>query len=205
MRRSLTAAAALTTGSILLLDLLIVNPSLNIVAGGLVELLILLAAGAAIGGAAMLAAHHLREIGRIEGQRWEALLVLGGMGAMLVAGLRPGSGGSADPAVNWLVIALLLPIGAALFALLFLFLLGAIRRGISVGSREAIVTVLAATVMVVLLLPLGGGAGDWLAAVAGWVRSVPLAAVFRGLLIGVAILAAVSAARILLGVGSVDE
>lgn len=205
MRRSLTATAALATGSILLLDLLIVNPTLDVVAGGLVELLVLLAAGAALGGAAGLAAHHLRELGRVDGRRWEALVLLAGMGAMLLAGLRPGSGGSADPAVNWLVVGLLLPIGAALFALLFLFLLGAIRRGISIGSREAVVTVLAATVMVVLLLPLGGGAGDWLAALAGWVRNVPLAAVFRGLLIGVATLAAVSAARILLGVGSADE
>jgi hypothetical protein len=205
MRRSLTAAAALATGSILLLDLLIANPTLDVVAAGLVELLVLLAAGAAIGGTAALAAHHLRELGRVDGRRWEALVLLGGMGAMLLAGLRPGSGGSADPVVSWLVIGLLVPIGAALFALLFLFLLGAIRRGISIGSREAMVTVLAAAVMVVLLLPLGGGAGDWLASVAGWVRGVPLAAVFRGLLIGVAVLAAVSAARILLGVGSADE
>jgi len=43
MRRSLTAGLALATGTILLLDLLILNPSLELLAGGLVELLILLA------------------------------------------------------------------------------------------------------------------------------------------------------------------
>lgn len=205
MRRSLTAAAGLLTGSILLLDLLVVNPTLGVAAGGLVELLILLLAGAAIGGAATLTAHHLRALTTAGADRSGAALVLAGMAVMLVAGLRPGSGGTSDPAVGWLVAALLVPIAAALFALLFLFLLGAVRRGVSIGTREAVVTVAAAAVVLVLLLPLGGAPGEWLATAAGWVRSVPLASVFRGLLIGIAVLAAVSAARILLGVGGADD
>jgi hypothetical protein len=63
----------------------------------------------------------------------------------------------------------------------------------------------AATVVIVLLLPVGGQAGDWLAASAGWVRDVPLAGVFRGLLIGIGILVAVSAARSLLAMDGDDE
>ncbi|HEY4768432.1 MAG TPA: hypothetical protein VII26_05820 [Candidatus Limnocylindria bacterium] len=205
MRRSLTAGLALATGTILLLDLLILNPSLELLAGGLVELLILLAAAAAVGGAATLGAHHLRDLARGGPDRWGAVTLVGGMGLILVAGLRPGSTGSSDPAVNWLVSALLVPIASSLFALVFLFLLGAVRRGLSIGTREATVTVAAAGVMVVLLLPIGGAPGAGLATAAAWVRDVPLAAVFRGLLIGIAILVSVSAARILLGVGSADD
>lgn len=205
MRRSLTAALALATGTVLLLDLLIINPSLALLAGGIVELLILLAAAAAVGGAATLAVHHLRGLAGGGTDRWGAVMLLGGMGLMLVAGLRPGSSGSADPAVNWLVSTLLVPIASSLFALVFLFLLGAIRRGLSTGTREATITVAAAAVMVALLLPLGGVPGEALASMAAWVRDVPLAAVFRGLLIGIAILVAVSAARILLGVGNADD
>lgn len=205
MRRSLAAGLALATGTILLLDLLVINPSLGLVAGGLVELLILLAAAAAVGGAATLASHHFRGLARGGSDRWGAVMLLGGMGLMLAAGLRPGSNGSADPAVNWLVSTLLVPIASSLLALVFLFLLGAVRRGLSIGTREATITVAAAAVMVVLLLPLGGAPGDALASTAAWVRDVPLAAVFRGLLIGVAILVAVSAARILLGVGNADD
>ncbi len=205
MRRSLAAGLALATGTILLLDLLVINPSLALVAGGLVELLILLAAAAAVGGAATLAAHQIRGLASQASDRWGAVMLLGGMGLMLAAGLRPGSSGSADPAVNWLVSTLLVPIASSLFALVFLFLLGAVRRGLSIGTREATITVAAGAVMVVLLLPLGGAPGDALASTAAWVRDVPLAAVFRGLLIGVAILVAVSAARILLGVGNADD
>jgi hypothetical protein len=40
---------------------------------------------------------------------------------------------------------------------------------------------------------------------ASWILAVPIGAVFRGMLIGIAILAAVLAARTLLGVGSTDE
>src|SRR3970040_2172421 len=156
MRRSLTAGLALATGTVLLLDLLPPTPSLELLSGGLVELLILLAAAAAVGGAATLGAHHLRDLARGRPERWGGVTLVGGMGLILVAGLRPGSTGSSDPAVNWLVSALLVPIASSLFALVFLFLLGAVRRGLSIGTREATVTVAAAGVMVVLLLPVGG-------------------------------------------------
>jgi hypothetical protein len=56
-----------------------------------------------------------------------------------------------------------------------------------------------ACAVLILLLPLGGAPGAFLASLAGWVQGVPVAAVFRGLLVGVAVLGAVTAARILLG------
>ena len=43
----------------------------------------------------------------------------------------------------------------------------------------------------VLLVPLSGGLGTWLAGAAGWSLAVPIGAVFRGLLIGIALLTAV--------------
>jgi hypothetical protein len=52
---------------------------------------------------------------------------------------------------------------------------------------------------------MGGAAGDALSDAAGWSLAVPIGAVFRGLLIGIAVLAAVLAARTLLGIGSADE
>ena len=45
----------------------------------------------------------------------------------------------------------------------------------------------AAMVVIVLLLPIGGTVGDWLAGAAGWAMAVPIGGVFRGLLIGVAV------------------
>ncbi|MDP9467938.1 MAG: hypothetical protein M3P32_04260 [Chloroflexota bacterium] len=205
MRRSLIAGVALVSGLLVLLDLLIVNPSLGDAAGALNELLVLLAAAAAVGGGATLMAHHARGLAQGTGDAIGAIVLLGGMGAVLLAGLRPGSSGSSDPVVLWLVAALLAPIAASLFALLFVFLLGAFRRGFALRARETGVMAGAAAIVIVLLLPIGGQAGDWLSASAGWVRAVPLAGVFRGLLIGIGVMVAVSAARSLLTLDRDDE
>jgi hypothetical protein len=127
------------------------------------------------------------------------------MAAILIAGLRPGAAGASDPAVGWLVAALLIPIGATLFGLLFVTTLAASRRSLASRSREATVLVGAALVVQLTLLPIGGVVGERLSDAAGWALAVPIGAVFRGMLIGVAILAAVFAARTLLGVGATDE
>lgn len=205
MRRSILTAIVLVTGLVVLLDLMVVNPSLDAAAGAVNELLVLLAAAAAVGGGATLVAHHARSLAAGDGDSIGSIALLLGMAAILVAGLRPGSSGTADPAVLWLVAALLAPIAASVFALLFIFLLGAFRRGFALRVRETTLMAGAATVVIVLLLPVGGQAGDWLAASAGWVRDVPLAGVFRGLLIGIGILVAVSAARSLLAMDGDDE
>jgi hypothetical protein len=108
--------------------------------------------------------------------------------------------------VGWIVGAHVIPLGATLFALLFTTTLGAMRRSLDGGTnREATVLVAAAVIVLALLVPLGGGAGGWLASAASWVLAVPVGAVLRGVLIGVAILAAVLGARTLLGVGPSDE
>ena len=72
-------------------------------------------------------------------------------------------------------------------------------------TRQTAVMLAAAMVVTILLLPIGGSVGESLAAIAGWAIDVPIGGVFRGLLIGVAILAAVYAARILLTVDRADE
>ncbi|MEX0626644.1 MAG: hypothetical protein WD402_08865 [Chloroflexota bacterium] len=205
MRRSIIAGIVLVTGLLVLLDLMIVNPSLHGAAGAVNELLVLLAAAAAVGGGATLVAHHARNLSAGDGDSTASIVLLLGMASILVAGLRPGSSGSSDPAVLWLVAALLAPIAASVFALLFIFLLAAFRRGFALRIRETTLMAGAAAVVIVLLLPVGGEAGDWLAAGAGWVRDVPLAGVFRGLLIGIGILVAVSAARTLIAVDGDDE
>lgn len=205
MRRTIIAGVVLATGLLVLLDMMIVNPSLDDAAGAVNELLVLLAAAAAVGGGATLVAHHARSLAAGDGDSTGSIVLLVGMAAILVAGLRPESGGSSDPAVLWLVAALLAPIAASIFALLFIFLLGAFRRGFALRVRETSLMAGAAAVVIVLLLPVGGQAGDWLAGSAGWVRDVPLAGVFRGLLIGIGILVAVSAARSLMALDRDDE
>ena len=205
MRRPTLTALVVVIGVLLLADLLVINDSLGSVAGVIVNAAILVAAGAALAAAASLAARRAGDLWRRRGDPVGALLVLAGMAAMLIAGLRPGGEGSTDPAVGWLLSALLIPIGATLFGVLFVSTLAAARRSLAGRGTPATVLVSAAVVTLVLLLPIAGRGGEWLAGMAGWSLAVPIGAVFRGLLIGVGVLTAVFAARTLLGIGSADE
>jgi hypothetical protein len=205
VRRPSVSALVLVIGVLLLADYLVVNESLGQIAGIIVDLAILVAAGAALAGVGSLAARRATDIWSRRGDPIGAGLVLAGVAIVLIAGLRPGSEGAADPWVRWILAALLIPIGATLFGLLFVSTMLAARRSLAGGDRAATVMVVAALVTLVTLLPLTGAAGDWLGSAAGWTLSVPVAAVFRGLLIGVAILTAVFAARTMLGIGPRDE
>jgi hypothetical protein len=205
VRRPTIAAIVIAVGVLLLADLLVVNEALGDLAGVLVDAAILVAAGAALAGVASLFVRRSGDLWRRRGDPIGAGLVLAGMAVVLGAGLRPGADGASDPAVGWLVSALMLPLGATLFGLLFVTTLSAARRSVETGGRDSLVVVGAAVIALILLLPLAGAVGGALASAADWALEVPIGAVFRGILIGVAVLAAVFAARTLLGIGATDE
>lgn len=205
MRRPTATALVVVVGLLLLVDFLVVNQSLHQLARLVVDAAILVAAGAALAAVAALAVRRGHDLWRRRGEPVGAALVLVGIGAMLVAGLRPGSAGAADPAVTWLISALVVPIGATLFGLLFVTTLVAARRSASTGRRDALVLVIAACLTLVLLLPVDGPVGDALSGAGEWLLAAPVAAVFRGLLLGIAVLAATFAARTLLGLGATDD
>lgn len=205
MRRTIPGIIVFVVGLLLVVNYVVINPTLADVAAALMRLIVLLAAAAGITGASFLAVRHGRQLVEGGGKRLESLVLLAGMAAMLIAGFYPGSQGAADPTVRWLVAALLAPLVASVFAMLFIFLLVAMSRGVQLRSREVRVLLLAAAAVIVLLLPIGGGIGDWLGAVAGWAQAVPIGGVFRGLLIGVGIAVAIHATRILLSLNAADE
>jgi hypothetical protein len=205
VRRPTITALVVIIGLLLLADMLVVNAALRQVAGVAVDAAILVAAGAALAGVGALGARRLNDLWRRRGDPVGAVMVVVGMVAMLIAGLRPGSTGTTDPAVQWLLAALLIPIGATLFGLLFITTLGAARRSVATGSREGTVLVAGALVTSVLLVPLGGPVGDWLADAGTWSLAFPIGSVLRGLLIGIALLTAVYAARVVLGIRGADD
>lgn len=205
MRRSLPATIVVLVGLLLIINFVVINPLLAGAAREVLRLVVVAAAAAALAGVLALVLRHGSDAWRGRGDRAGSAVLLIGLGAMLAAGFYPGSAGAADPVVRWMVAALLAPIVAALFALLFVFTLVAMRRGMLLRSRQVTVMLAAAAVMVVLLLPVGGPAGTWLASAASWVADVPIGGVFRGLLIGIAIATAIHAARILLAVDGADD
>jgi hypothetical protein len=205
MRRSLPEVLLVVVGLVLLVDFALVNPTVNTLADALLELLVLLAAAAALAGAVALVLRHWTDLVERRRDPLGSLVLIIGFGAMLLAGFYPGSIGAGDPAVRWLVAALLAPLVASLFAVLFVFLLAAAGRGLAIRTRQAAVMLSAALAVVVLLLPIDGPAGSWLAGAASWAVAVPIGGVFRGLLIGVAIVTAVHASRVLLAIDGADD
>ena len=205
MRRSMPALLVVVVGLLLLIDFVLINPTVATLASGVLELVVLLAAAAALTGAATLVLRHWTDLAERRRDPLGSGVLLAGFAIMLLAGFYPGSSGASDPAVRWLVAALLAPLIAALFAMLFVFLLSAARRSIEQRTRQTALMLGAAAVVVVLLLPIGGQLGDSLAALAGWTMNVPIGGVFRGLLIGIAVLTAIHAARLLITVESADD
>jgi hypothetical protein len=205
VRRLTIPLLVIIAGLVLLADFIVVSPVLDGLASAAAQALIVIGAGAALAGVGALAVTHALALAWRDGSPTAAIAVLGGMAAALVAGLRPGSEGAGDPAVRWLLAALVIPIGATLFGILFVSTLVAARRVVGLRSREATVMVIAAAVVLVVLLPIGGGAGASLSSAASWMLAIPIGGVFRGLLIGVAVVVAVTAARTLLGMGPADE
>ena len=62
--------------------------------------------------------------------------------------MRPGAAGHSDPAVAWLIGALMVPIASTLFGLLFVTTLAAGRRSLAGGHRDAILLLGAALCLV---------------------------------------------------------
>ena len=205
MRRPVIPALVVTVALLLLADFVVVNASLGEVAGVVIDAAILVAAGAALAAVASLALRRAGDLWRRRGDPVGAVLVIAGIAAVLVAGLRPGSGGMSAPEVRWIVAALLVPIAATLFGLLFVTTVAAARRSLDTHAREPVIVIGAALLVLVLLVPLGGPAGDWLATASDWALDGPIGAVFRGVLIGIAIAAAIFAARLMLGIGPSDD
>lgn len=200
MRRSIPAVLIVLVGLVLLLDFLVVNPSLSALAGAVLEVVVILFAAVAVLGAVALAVRHARAVTASGDDRTGSWLVLAGMAAVLVPGLL-GPDGAGGPVVRWLVAALIVPLGASLLALVAIFLVPAARRGMRLRPRDTGVLLVAAMVALILLLPIGGSIGDALGVAADWTLDVPIRAVFAGLLIGVALATAVAATRHLFGLG----
>lgn len=205
MRRLGPPALLIGIGLVLLADFIVVNPTLGNVAGFLLDLVVLVAAGAGLAGVLALAARHGADLLRRRADVPASVTLLAGLVAMLVAGLRPGSTGTTDPSTQWLVVALLVPLGATLFGVLFVSTLGAMRHAAAGRGREATLMVAAAALVLVGLLPLDGELGAGLAGAGEWALSVPIVAAFRGMLIGIGLVTAVAAARTLLGIGPGDD
>ncbi len=142
---------------------------------------------------------HLTRVARRD-TGWPYSLVLVGS-ALVVVGLGLlGGAGPGDPAVAWVFQWIYQPLGASVFSLLAFFLTTALFRAPRMGSREAVVLLSVALVVIVGQAPFSGiPPMDLVAGAKDWILDYPALAGIRAILLGVSFGAIATSLRILLG------
>ena len=177
-------------------------PQLRPVTTALYAWTVLLATFALVLGVANVVLVHLRRIYR--GQRdWPgSLALLVTLFSVLLAGLLDPRGATA-PVVEWFFDAVIVPGQASLFALLAFFTAAAGYRYLRIGRRGGAWLLAGALIILVAQMPLIAWPGPARQAI-NWLVAQPVAAVFRGALLGGSLAVILVGARFLLGRSEVE-
>jgi hypothetical protein len=150
-----------------------------------------------VGLANLVKVHAGRALTRQEGWPYSLIVVAS---ALTVLGLGLVGGSPGTETVAWVFRWIYQPLGAAVFSLLAFFLTTAFFRAMRLGSREAIVMLIIALLVVLGQAPFAATAPlDVLASVKDWIQQDPALAGIRAILLGVSLGAVGVSVRVLLG------
>ncbi len=142
---------------------------------------------------------HVRKIRHRQRQWQYSFITLGGLFAMVAAGLIPAL--EQRGSYEWLYDHILNPISATMFSLLAFFIASAAFRAFRARSAIATILLLAAVFVMLGRVPLGDRMSHGLfPAIADWLLNVPNVAAKRAILIGVGLGEASMALRVMLGI-----
>ncbi len=141
---------------------------------------------------------HVGRVFRREEGWYYSLIVVGS--ALAVLGLGLAGGGPGTQTVAWVFQWIYQPLGAAVFSLLAFFLTTALFRSLRLRSREAMVMLVVALIVVIGQAPFSAGSPlDIVASVKDWLLDYPALAGIRAIILGVSFGAIGLSIRILLG------
>ncbi|MEO8285459.1 MAG: hypothetical protein ABI670_03370 [Chloroflexota bacterium] len=141
--------------------------------------------------------HITRTLRREEGWYY-SLIVVGSALTVLALGLI--GGGPGTTTVAWVFQWIYQPLGAAVFSLLAFFLTTALFRSVQVRSREALIMLVVALIVVLGQAPFSAVAPlDIIVSVKDWLLDYPALAGIRAIILGVSFGAIGISLRILLG------
>ena len=192
------AIVALTAGLVTLTGFFFRHPALDV--GGLALsnwVTIILAAAMLLGLQNVCQAHFRRIRGRLAGWPYSVVLLVAATATILL-GLWPGNAGLSDGGVAWAYRYVLSPLNATVFSLLAFFAASAAYRALRLRTRESLVVLAAALVLLLGQVPLGFQIWPDLPFLKEWLLQVPVAGAFRGILLGVALGTLGAGLRILL-------
>lgn len=198
MRRILPTTAALAAGLLVLLDLFVQNPYLDLMGWVLTDWAAILAAFALLAGAYNVLASHFRRVARREeGWPYSLVLILALWIVLVVGILEPGS--PQGDVVSWVFQYVQFPLQATLFALLAFYVATAAYRAFQVRRPEALLMLVAGLLVLVGQSPVGAWLGRIVPRAANWIVAVPATAGVRGILLGVALGTVATGLRLLTG------
>jgi len=141
---------------------------------------------------------HIGRVFRRDEGWYYSLIVVGS--ALVVLGLGLIGGGPGTESVAWVFQWIYQPLGAAVFSLLAFFLTTALFRSLRLRSREAMVMLVIALIVVIGQAPFSAGSPlDIVASVKDWLLDYPALAGIRAIILGVSFGAIGLSIRILLG------
>jgi hypothetical protein len=179
----ISTAIALAVGTLVLADLLIDLPILNLVGSLLVEYGLIIAVFALMLGVLNVLQVHSRKVLARDSGWPHSILLLVTVVFILAAGLV---GGVESPIIGWTVATILLPLQSAFFSLLAFFLLAVSYRAMRVRTFESLLLV-GSAMLVILGTTVAGTISPLLGDARNYILAVPATAGMRGLLLGIAI------------------
>jgi len=106
----------------------------------------------------------------------------------------------ADTPFMWLFENVQAPMQATVFALLAFYVASASFRGFRARSAQAVVLLLAASIILISRSALGGIIADWIPEFSQWIRNYPSMAARRAILIGIGLGSLTTSLRVILGI-----
>ena len=197
VRRAVATVVAMSVGLLVFADFFITADSVDALGLYLVRTASIVAAFALLLGMFNVLTVHLGKI--YSGDKgWVYSMIL--LGAMFFTlGLGFLTGGPTSAWVQDLFEAVLFPLEATLFSLLAFFVVTAAYRAFRVKSFETGLFVVFGILVLLGQVPIGAMLWDQLPVIKDWVLDVPALAGARGILLGVALGAAATGLRVLLG------
>src|SRR3972149_5700262 len=149
-------------------------------------------------GAVHLIKLHLKKSQQKKKEAFYSWVTLAGIFSMLGFGLIGGK--EQGSLFSWIFDNVQVPLQATMFSLLAFFVASAAYRGFRARSREALVLLLVAGLVMLGRVPLGNLISERIPDLANWILNFPSMAARRGILIGIGLGSVATALRIIFGV-----